>query len=77
LLGSFFEEYRYEDFTYTQWALLIFSLIFFIPFSIILAVSYLLYKVGGFSEQYYKTDAGIKMVLESFFDDFLKLPIRY
>ena len=71
------DEYRYEDFTIVQWFFLAMSLTVFIPFSIVLAVSFLLYKIFGFDRQYFSIDNSITDFSCWYFDYFLKLPIRY
>ena len=76
-MKGFFEEYRYEDFSIAQWVFLVLLVFVYIPISVVLAVSFLLYRACGLSEQYYSIEARVNSFNNWYFDDFLNLPIRY
>lgn len=76
-MNNFFKEYRYEDFSVAQWVLLVLILFAYLPLSVLLAVSFLLYRLFGWNRQYYGVEARINSFSVWYFDDFLDLPIRY
>jgi len=74
-LNEFFDTYKCEEFTLLQWLGLLWLSLINIPFSIVLAVAYIIERIK-IKSGYEYIELSVQNFNVWFCDDYLKLPLR-